>query len=71
MPVLWKLIWLRLAEVEAYPVDDEHQGETWQYMGSKINTEANQMSHTFRHRCHPSSSTQEYHHISSPIVDAR
>ena len=35
----------------------EHQGEAWQYMGTRQNGDG--WKHAFRHRCHPETSTRK------------
>lgn len=44
------------------PVAEHPEGDTWQYMGT-AQTEAGQVTHTFRHRLHPFTNARMYHNV--------
>jgi hypothetical protein len=64
MPCLWQVMWFQLHQLEGDRCC-EHEGEVWQYMGSKV--EGGNLVHTFRHRCHPKTHSYAYRHISTPL----
>jgi len=56
----WEIMWAALIKLEG-SADCENNGEVWQYMGSKI--ESQEITHTFRHRLHPLTNERQYQKI--------